>query len=114
MGIDLRPNGGWKLVREGAGAWQLRYSPYDGKVLLVCQSDERGEPTLYGLRDLLNREFGTPSMLDRVRLRISAALTRWSRRIHPDFWPEGRHGLHRPEPSGSWVDSRPSRRGAPT
>lgn len=101
--MDLRPFEGWRIVKEGEDCWQLRHSPYPGREMLVCQSDEHGKPSLRGLRDLLNREFGAPPLSDRFRLWISERLVDWSRRLHPDFWPEGRHGMHRREPGGSWL-----------
>lgn len=102
MGIDLRPFSGWAIVKKDRG-WQLRHSPYPGREHLVCESDDNGRPTLYGLRDLLNREYGTPPLGERCRRWISIRLAEWSRWWDPDFWPEGRHGMHRIEPGGSWV-----------
>ena len=100
--MDLRPYTGWKIEKRDH-RWEIRHDDSPGGAWMIA--DRPG--MLEGLRDLLNAQFPTrrPSIVDGVRAWLSAQLMRWSRRIDPDFWPEGRHGMHRPEPGGSWVPS---------
>lgn len=111
--MDLRPYAGWRITK-GSRSWELRHDddlPGGGAWLIA---DRPG--MMEGLRDLLNAQFptGRPSIVDGVRARLSAHLLRWSRRLDPEFWPEGRHGLHRPEPIGSWLPPSAQHTGAAT
>lgn len=94
----------WSIARSRDGYWELKHPGAQG-IFRVAD----GLGVIEGLRDLLNAQFPTerPSMIDRTRAWMSAQLLRWSRRLDPDFWPEGRHGMHRPEPGGSWLPAGP-------
>lgn len=98
--MDLRTYAGWKIEKRDH-RWELRHDDMTGNAWLIA--DRPG--MLEGLRDLLNARFptGRPSIVDGVRAWLSAHLLRWSRRLDPDFWPDGRHGMHRIETGGSWV-----------